>query len=171
MKKITTLLLALLMTFGITITVNAATVSEDKLAEKPVVTIESNSITTEGNRHIKFTWNDIGAERYVIQVADNVEFNGAKQHTKLTLKGTYYNFTTNVNKENTYYIRVLPQFENGKVNKKYVYVDGQWSDIVIAEYKKPNWDNVNVENIKINLGIPKIDWSKINWDAIKNMFK
>ena len=173
MKKFTTLLLALLMVFCVVAPVEAATksISEDKLSEKPIVTIESNVITTEGNRYIKFTWNDIGAKRYIIQIADNSEFNNAKQSEKLTLKGTYYNFTTNSNKEGTYYIRVCPQFEQGKVNKKIIYVNGQWSDIVIAKYTKPNWNNVNVENIKINLSIPKIDWGKINWDAIKNWNK
>ena len=166
MKKLLALFLSLTMLFT-PITTLAATNNESK---STVLTLEANSITDVGNRHIKVTWEKVDeATNYQLEIADNVNFENAT--SKLSKNRTYWNFAdVPGDTDGTYFVRVRPRFLNeSETGDKYVY--GQWSNVVVAEYNEPEPIEPEVlENVNWFSWIPKgIDWDKllkIDWSTV-----
>lgn len=142
MKKLIYFLLAMALIVCCTTPVHA----EEKTT---VLTLEANGITEVGNRHIKVTWEKVDYTRaYVLEIADNDTFENAVSKRTGRL---YWNFADVPGDEKgTYYIRVKPS-------------SGQWSNVVIAEYKEPEPIGPGVlEDVDWFPWIPKgIDWSRL----------
>lgn len=160
MKKTFYLLLTFILLLGCSITSFAA----DNKSKSTVITLEANSITDVGNRHIKVTWEKVdGANNYQMEIANNENFENAT--SKLSKNRTYWNFAeVPGDTKGTYFIRVRPRFMNESgTGEKYVY--GQWSNVVIAELKQGEPKPIEPETLKgINWfpWIPKgIDWNKL----------
>lgn len=132
-----------------------------------VLTLEANSITDVGNRHIKVRWEKVdGANNYQLEIADNEQFDNAV--AKLSKNRTYWNFAeVPGDVKDTYYVRVRPRFMNESgTGDKYVY--GQWSNIVVAELYQGEPKPVDpevLENVNWFPWIPK----GINWDKLLNV--
>lgn len=167
-KRLISLLMAIVLAFSVlvpfAIVSNASTIDE---AKSTVLTLETNRITDVGNRHIKVKWEKVsGARAYKLEIADNENFENAA--SELIKKSTqlYWNFAEVPSGLNdTYYIRIKPCFVYS--DNEYVY--GQWSNVVVAEYKEPVIEPEAVEKIDFFPWIPKkinlekllnIDWSK-----------
>ena len=169
-KRIICLLVTMIMLIGCSIPVCASSEDETKLT---VLTLEENSITDVGNRHIKVTWGKVeNATVYKLEIADNNRFENAVSKTTKKTNQLYWNFAdVPGDVKDTYYIRIKPCFVYSKTEGGYEYVYGQWSNVVIAEYKEP--EPINQEALKninwfpwisknINFGkLLKVDWSKI----------
>lgn len=144
MKRLIYFLLAMAMLVCCTTPVHA----EEKTT---VLTMEANGITDVGNRHIKVTWEKVeNTNLYQLEIADNDEFENAiiKKTNRL-----YWNFASVPGDvKGTYYIRVKP-------------IDGQWSNVVVAELKQGEPKPIDpevLENIDWFPWIPKgIDWKKL----------
>lgn len=170
MKKLLALVLTLTMLLT-PITTLAATNNESK---STVLTLEANSITDVGNRHIKITWEKVdGANNYQMEIADNENFENAT--SKLSKNRTYWNFAeVPGGVKDTYFVRVRPRFLNdSETDDKYVY--GQWSNVVVAAIEKYEPKPIEpevLENINWFPWIPKgIDWSKlmrVDWNKVLN---
>lgn len=163
-KRLISLLLVLVLVLSCAIVSNASTVYEEK---STVLILETNRITDVGNRHIKVKWEKVsGARAYKLEIADNENFENAA--SELVKKSTqlYWNFAeVPSGLKETYYIRIKPCFVYD--GNEYVY--GQWSNVVVAEYKEPVIEPEAVEKIDFFPWIPKkinlekllnIDWSK-----------
>lgn len=166
MKRLLSLLLVVTMLLS-PITTYAATNNETK---STVLTLEANTITDVGNRHIKVTWDTVSeATNYQLEIANNENFENAT--SKLSKNRTYWNFASVPGDvKDTYYVRVRPRFTNNTgTGDKYVY--GQWSNVVVAALieREPS-EPVDLENVDLFPWIPKginftellkIDWTKI----------
>lgn len=127
--------------------------AEEKTTE---LTLEANGITDVGNRHIKVRWEKVeDTNLYQLELADNDEFENAviKRTNRL-----YWNFASVPGDKNgTYYIRVKP-------------IDGQWSNVVVAELKYVEPKPIDPEALE------KIDWfpwipKGIDWNKLLNAIK
>lgn len=116
MKKFMMTLLAIIMVLNCTITAHAA----DAV---PVLTLEANEYNSNGERHIKVTWEGKSGT-YQIQLADNENFDNPTVKTRSRKQGMYWNFVISENVEATYYIRVR-------------LVNGEWSNVVVASMEEP----------------------------------
>lgn len=121
-----------------------------------VLTMEANSITDVGNRHIKVRWEKVeNTNLYQLELADNDEFDNAVSKRTNRL---YWNFASVPGDKNgTYYIRVKP-------------VDGRWSNVVVAELKYVEPKPIDPEALK------HIDWfpwipKGIDWNKLLNAIK
>lgn len=167
-KRLISLLMVLVMVLSYTIVVNASTVDE---AKSTVLTLETNRITDVGNRHIKVKWEKVsGARAYMLEIADNENFENASSVKSKKSTQLYWNFAeVPSDVKDTYYIRIKPCFVYD--DDEYVY--GQWSNVVVAEYKELVIEPEAVEKIDFFPWIPKgINWEKlINVDWSKFTFK
>lgn len=130
--------------------------------------LESNEYNSNGERHIKVTWQGSNGTT-IIQLSDNEQFLNAIEKKRASKQGTYYNFVLKENVDATYYIRVRS-------------VDGEWSNVVVASTENkiesentpyiptpdipevPNVsENIQTPDIKFDLSKLKFDLSKIDW--------
>ena len=116
MKKILCLLLTVTLLMGCTVTAHAA----DKT---PVLTLEANEYNSNGERHIKVTWEGKSGT-YQIQLDDDENFTDPIEKKRSSKQGTYWNFVLDENVNATYYIRVR-------------LVNGEWSNVVVASMEEP----------------------------------
>lgn len=168
MKKLICFLLCAMLLAAVCSPASLAATADE--AKATVLTLEANSITDVGNRHIKVTWDLVpGANNYQLEIADNESFDNAVD--KLSKNRTYWNFAeVPGDVKDTYYVRVRPRFMNDDPDgEKYVY--GNWSNVVVAEYKEPApIPPEAVKDVDWFPWIPKsIDWNRImsiNWSKI-----
>lgn len=148
-KKLITIFVVLALAFASTMTALASTTST-------VLTLETNRITDVGNRHIKVKWDKVsGARAYMLEIADNDDFENAESVTPRNKTQLYWNFAdVPGGEEDTYYIRIKPRFSNNEY--------GGWSNVVVAEYHEPQIDPEVVA---------KIDFSALISKLFKNLFK
>lgn len=159
MKKITTLLLALLMAFTITMPVSAASA--------PVLTLDKNQYNENDERHIKIKWEG-PSKSYVIEIDDNEDFTSPTMKVRsvyhIRKNGKFYNFVLSENVDATYYIRIRTIDSN------------EWSNVVIADIEEnkieskptaylPMVDMPEIPDISGSIKIPKIkiDLSHLNF--------
>lgn len=90
---------------------------------KPVLSLEANQYNSNGERHIKVTWEGPKGS-YELQIADNDDFKNAIIKKRSVNQGAFYNFVLDENVDATYYIRVR------QLNK-------EWSNVVVADINKP----------------------------------
>ena len=109
-------LLAFFMVLNCTITAHAA----DAV---PVLTLEANEYNSNGERHIKVTWEGKSGT-YQIQLDDDENFTYPIEIKRSSKQGTYWNFVLDENVNATYYIRVR-------------LVNGEWSNVVVASMEEP----------------------------------
>lgn len=156
-KRLISLLMVIVLAFSVlvpfAIVSNASTTDE---AKSTVLTLETNRITDVGNRHIKVKWEKVsGARAYVLEIADNDDFDNATSVTSKKSTQLYWNFAdVPGGEEDTYYIRIKPRFSNNEY--------GGWSNVVVAEYHEPQIDKEVVE---------KIDFSALISKLLQNLFK
>ena len=157
-KRVISLLMVLALSLSLTM-VAFASESETK---STTLTLETNKITDVGNRHIKVKWAEVsGANGYELQIANNENFENALNKTTKKKTQLYWNFAEVPNGEkDTYYIRVKPRSTNG-----------EWSNVIVAEYSEPTIEPKVVEKIDYFSWIPKgIDWNRlfnIDWSKFK----
>lgn len=160
-KRMISFLMVFVMLLSCSLVVNASEVDE---AKSTVLTLETNRITEVGNRHIKVKWEKVsGARSYKLEIADNESFENASSVKSKKSTQLYWNFAeVPSDLKDTYYIRIKPCFTD---------VEGQWSNVVVAEYKEPVIEQEVVEKINFFSWIPKgIDWNKllnIDWSKYK----
>lgn len=161
MKKLICLLLTVTMLLNCSLTALASTREEDEM-KSTVLTMSENKITDVGNRHIKVKWEKVdGANGYQLQIANDENFENAVFKSSKSIR-LYYNFAAVPGDvKGTYYIRVRPKFVYKESEDGYLY--GQWSNVVVAEYKEPTINpDVTLDNVDWFPWIPKwIDWSKL----------
>ena len=116
MKKILCLLLTVTLLMGCTATAHAA----DKT---PVLTLEANEYNSNGERHIKVTWEGKSGT-YQIQLDDDENFTDPIEKKRSSKQGAYWNFVLDENVDATYYIRVR-------------LINGEWSNVVVASMEEP----------------------------------
>lgn len=166
-KKLISLLLTLILALSCVTVSNASAVDE---AKSTVLTLETNRITDVGNRHIKVKWDKVsGARAYKLEIADNENFENATSTLSKKVTQLYWNFAeVPGDVKDTYYIRIQPCFVYS--DNEYVY--GQWSNVIVAEYKELVIESETLEKIDYFSWIPKginwekllnVDWSKINF--------
>lgn len=160
MKKIINSILIFTMLFSFSMTVFAS--KEGNETKSTVLTMSENKITDVGNRHIKVKWEKVdGANGYQLQIANDENFENAVIKSSKSIR-LYYNFAeVPGDVKGTYYIRVRPKFAYKESEDGYLY--GQWSNVVVAEYKEPTINpDVTLDNVDWFPWIPKgIDWSKL----------
>ena len=150
MKKFLCLLLTVLMV-GCTVTAHAA--------DAPVLTLEANEYNSNGERHIKVTWEGKSGT-YQIQLDDDENFTDPIEKKRSSKQGAYWNFVLDENVDATYYIRVR-------------LVNGEWSNVVVASMEEPiETESTSYFNFPKFPAIPDISGSieapEIVFD--KNMF-
>ena len=159
MKKLICLLLTVTMLLNCSLTALASTREEDEM-KSTVLTMSENKITDVGNRHIKVKWEKVdGANGYQLQIANDENFENAVIKSSKSIRLYFAEVPGDV--KGTYYIRVRPKFAYKESEDGYLY--GQWSNVVVAEYKEPTINpDVTLDNVDWFPWIPKgIDWSKL----------
>lgn len=151
-KKLLAVLLSLIMLLSCTMTAFASN-------DTPVLKLEANQYNSNGERHIKVSWEG-NSGTYQLQLSDNVDFENATVKKRSSKQGQYYNFVLSENVDETYYIRVRRL------------TNGEWSNTVIADMEENAIETESTPYFKIPEipSIPDISQS-INWDWLKSFFK
>ena len=154
MKKLVSILLVLTMVLGLSTTALASN-------NIPILTLEKNEYNSNGERHIKVSW-ECKSGTYQIQLDDDEDF---RSPTIKKTKNKYWNFVLKENVDATYYIRVRLG-------------NGAWSEVLVADGK----DNIegssgnayfdtptlpSIPNISGGVKLPKLKISGIKITTLK----
>lgn len=148
MKKTICLLLTITMLIGCSLYTQAE-------SNSPILTLEKNQYNSNGERHIKISWEDASSGTYQLQIDEDVNFGSPVNKKRSSRQGKYYNFVLAENVDDTYYIRVCSS-------------NGEWSNVVIADISEPiESENKPYFTIPKIPQIPTIDVSNIQFPTLK----